>query len=115
MPLCRPETNDWPPLVRLFIYDEDMVVIDESRDRKYDLNDNLDHLWAGSPATLYLGIETEGKSWPVWSENSLKWIEERIIWDLTFDGNEVDVSRHTQNVGRPCTEEFIWKLDIRDG
>lgn len=115
MPIRRPETNDWPPLVRIFVYDEDMCVIDESRDRKYDLNDNLFQVWGSSNRTVHLGIETESKNWPVWDEESLNWIEERITWDLEFDGNEVDVERHTQNVGSPCTEEFIWRLNIRDG
>ena len=115
MPVRTPRTNDWPPRVRIYVYDEDMCVIDESRDRKYDLNDNLFQVWGSSSRTVYLGIETESKNWPVWDEDSLKWIEARITWDLEFDGNEVDVSRHTQNVGRPCTEECIWRLNIRDG
>ena len=115
MPLRSPRTDDWPPRVRLYVYDEDMYMIDESRDRKYDLNDNLFQVWDSSSRTVYLGIETKSKNWPVWDEDSLKWIEARIVWDLEFDGNEIGVSRHTRQVGRPCTEEFIWKLNIRDG
>ena len=98
----------------MYVYDEDMFLIDKSRNRKYDLNDNLFQVWGSSTRTVYLGIETDSKNWPVWDENSLKEIEERIIWDLEFDGNQVDVSRHTAQLGRPCTEEFIWKLIIRD-
>jgi len=99
----------------LYIYDEEMILIEQSRNRKYDLNDNLFQVWDTNSRTVYIGIETESKNWPVWDENSLKWIEDRISWDLEFDGNEVDVSRHTQEIGRPCTEEFIWRLDMRDG
>ena len=115
MPLRPPRTNDWPPRVRLYVYDEEMCLVDESRDRKYDLNDNLFQAWDRSSRTVYLGVETESKNWPVWDEESLKWMEDRMVWDLEFDGNVVDVSRHTPQTGRPCTEEFIWKLDIRDG
>ncbi len=89
-----------------------MGLIEESRDRKYDLNDNLFQVWDGDSRIVYLGIETRSKNWPVWDEDSLKWIEERIAWDLEFDGNEVVVFRHTKKVGRPCAEEFIWKLKI---
>ena len=110
-----PQTTDWPPRTTLYIYDEEMILIEQSRDRKYDLNDNLFQVWDSDSRTVYLGVETESKNWPVWDEDSLKWIEERIAWDLEFDGNEVDISRHTQKIGRPCTEEFIWRLDMRDG
>lgn len=115
MPIRTPQTTDWPPKTILYIYDEEMILIEQSRNRKYDLNDNLFQVWDTNSRTVYIGIETESKNWPVWDENSLKWIEDRISWDLEFDGNEVDVSRHTQEIGRPCTEEFIWRLDMRDG
>lgn len=115
MPLRPERTDSWPARVRLYVYNEDMCLIDESRYRKYDLNDNLFQAWDSSRRTVYLGIKTESKNWPIWDEDSLKYIEELIVFDLEFDGNKVDVSRHTQQVGRPCTEEFIWKLDIRGG
>lgn len=101
----------WPRGVRLYVYDEDMHFIGESRDRKYDLNDNLVQAW--DERTVYLGVEIHSKNWPVWDEESLKWIESRIVWDLQFDGNEVELTRHTQRVLGPCTEEFIWRLDVR--
>ena len=114
MPVRTPQTTDWPPQTTLYIYDEEMILIDQSRDRKYDLNDNLFQVWDSDSRTVYLGIETQSKNWPIWDEDSLNWIEERIAWDLEFDGNEVDISRHTQQIGCPCTEEFIWRLDIRE-
>jgi hypothetical protein len=115
MPILTPETTDWPPQVKLYIYDEEMFLIEESRSRKYDLNDNLFQTWHRRNRIVYLGIETLSKNWPVWDEGSLKWIEDRITWDLEFDGNEVNISRRTQTVGIPCTEEFIWKLNIQEG
>ncbi|MDQ7839013.1 MAG: hypothetical protein RDU59_11060 [Thermodesulfobacteriota bacterium] len=115
MPLRKPRTNDWPSQVRLFVYDEGLRLIEESRDRKYDLNDNLFQAWPEGHRIVYLGVETGSKNWPVWDEASLRWIEARIEWDLEFDGNQVKVIRHTQQIGFPCTQEFIWRLDIRDG
>ena len=92
-----------------------MLLVDQSRDTKYDLNDNLFQVWTSNHRTVYLGIATLSKNWHVWDVESLKWIEARIVWDLRFDGNEVEVSRHTQQIGRPCTEEFIWKVYMRAG
>lgn len=112
----RPKNNiDWPPRVRIYVYDENMVVVDQSRDTHYDLNDNLFQVWTSNHRTVYLGIDTLSKTWHVWDEEALKWIESRIVWDLEFDGNEVEVERHTKQIGRPCTEEFNWKVDMRDG
>ena len=43
----------------------------------------------------------------------VEWIQNRILWDLEFDGNEVTVSRPTpERQGHPCTEEFIWKVEV---
>jgi hypothetical protein len=101
--------------VRLYIYDHDFLLIEESRDRKYDLNDNLFQVWPTNTRTVYLGVETSSKNWPIWDEESVSWIESRIVWDLTFDGNEVAVSRHTKKLGFSCHEEFIWKVKMHDG
>jgi hypothetical protein len=114
MPLRKPRTTDWPPQVHIYVYDEEMFLIAESRNRKFDLNDNLFQAWPEYYRTVYLGIKTGSKDWPIWDEDSLQWIETLIKYDLKFDVNEVIVSRKTQRIGRPCTEEFIWRLDIHD-
>ena len=112
MPLKLPRsTLIWPRGVRLSAYDQDMLLIDQSRDRNYDLNDNLFQSW--SHRIIYLGVAIYSKNWPVWDEESLRWIEDRIVEDLEFDGNEVKHLRHTRRAGRPCNQEFIWKLDVR--
>jgi len=80
------------------VYEEDMHVIDESKDRRYDLHDNLFQTWPESHRTVYLGIETSSKNWPVWDEESLQWIEKLIVWDLNFDGEDVDVTRYSTNL-----------------
>ena len=114
MPIRQPETTEWPPRLLLYVYDEDMVLIDKSRDRRYDLNDNLFQVWHSNTRTVFLGIETKSANWPVWDEASLKWIETLIVHDLAFDGNRVAIQRMTQERDHPCTQEFIWKLVMRD-
>lgn len=107
--------DEWPLQAHLYIYDEWMCLIDESEDRKYDLNDNLFQVWHEPHRTVYLGMTIANDAWCVWDEQALKEIEDRIVFDLEFDGNDVFVTRHTQETGRPCTEEFVWRLDIQDG
>ncbi len=113
MPISKPKTNDWPPRMLLYAYDEDMNVITRSTDRKFDLNDNLFQVWHEDSRTVHLGFETRSANWPIWDDESLRWIEMLIRHDLQFDGNEVEISRHTTSIGRPCTEEFVWKVVIR--
>ena len=112
MALRRPITNKFPPRLRLRVYDAGMALAVESLDRNCDLSDNLWRLW-GCSRTLFIGIATESRTWPVWDEDTLKLIETRIRRELQFDGRGVDVSRHTPQSGGPCSEEFIWKLQLR--
>lgn len=113
MPIRKPKTNDWPPRMLLYVYDEDMCVVTSSRDKKFDLNDNLFQVWHEDSRTVHLGFETKSKNWPFWDEESVRWIEMLIRYDLRFDGNEVDISRCSVAVGQPCTEEFVWKVVMR--
>lgn len=102
----------WPPRLRLRVYGTGLVVLAESRDRNYDLSDNIWRLW-GSRRTLYLGVATESEKWPAWDEGALKRIETKITLDLGLGRYMVDVSRHTRQAGGPCTGEFVWKLQLR--
>jgi hypothetical protein len=110
---------DWPRGVRLCVYnayDEDgdevlvdnWVEIESSTDRKYDLSDNLGD-WIRFRGPLHLGVRICSKNWPVWDEESVRYIESRIVWDFAFDGEPVELTRESRK-GRPCTQEFIWKL-----
>jgi len=114
MPINHHKGDKWPPKVSITIYgesDDGMYVYEESKDSKFDLSDNLPfHLH-----TVFLGIETLSKNWPVWDEESLKLIEELIEFDLHFDGNEVFITRTTEQIGQSCSEEFIWRLDLFEG
>lgn len=114
MPIKPHKTDKWPPRVRIYIYDEDMGLIDKSKDSRYDLHDGLMQAWPDSTRTVFMGIETLSTNWPQWDEESIKCVEDLIEYDLNFDGNNVVITRITQNIGQPCSEEFIWKLDISE-
>lgn len=111
MPL-KPPTHAiyWPRGVRLSVYDKDMLFIEESRDRKYDLNDNLFQSW--STRTVYLEVAVNSKHWRRWDSEALNWIENRIKWDLAFDGNEFSLQRHTRKRLHPCTAGFVWRIYV---
>jgi hypothetical protein len=102
----------WPRGVRVYIYDAKMGYLDESRDQRFDLHDNLFQAWPGNSRRAHLGIAIKSKNWLNWDEESLREIEERIIQDFEFDGEIVKLQRQTP-ARRPCTEEFVWRLDIR--
>jgi hypothetical protein len=104
----------WPRGVRLRVYDETLCLIDESRDRRYDLHDNIFQVWPENHRRVYLGIEVNSVNWPIWDEKSLKWIEEMIVADFRFDGGVARLRQHTRKLRGPCSTEFIWRVDIRD-
>jgi len=112
MPVKPHERGKWPPKVCIYIYDENMVQIDESKDTKYDLHDSLMQAWPYDNRTVYLGVDTLGKSWTIWDEDSIACVEYRMNYDLHFDGNEVVITRITDTIGQPCSQEFLWRLDI---
>jgi hypothetical protein len=114
MPI-KPHNGDrWPPKVKIYIYDEDSSLIDESKHIRYDLSDNLMLSWPDTKRTVYLGMETLSANWPIWDDESLKCVEARIKYDLNFDGNDVVITRITKTYKQPCSKEFIWKLDISE-
>lgn len=102
----------WPRGVRIYVYDENMVLIDESRDRRYDLHDNLFQTWPEDKRVVFLGFRIRSKNWPCWNEDALNWIERRITWDFKFDGDLVKISRQTKSKRGPCKTEFIWKVRL---
>lgn len=114
MPIKPHKGDKWPPRVRLYIYDENLGLIEESKDIRYDLHDGLMQAWPDSTRTVHLGMKTLSTNWPKWDEESIKCVEELIEYDLNFDGNDVVITRITETIGHPCSEEFIWKLDISE-
>lgn len=114
MPIKPHKSDKWPPRVRLYIYDENLGLIEESKDTRYDLHDGLMQAWPNSTRTVHLGIETLSTNWPKWDEESIKCVEGLIESDLNFDGNDVVITRITETIGQRCSNEFIWRLDISD-
>lgn len=112
MPIKPHKGDKWPPRVRIYIYDDEMYLIEQSKDTRYDLSDNLMQAWPYNNRTVHIGMETLSTNWPLWDEESIKCVEDLITFDLNFDGNGVKITRITENIEQPCTSEFIWKLDI---
>lgn len=101
---------NWPRGVRLSVYDEDMVLIEQSRDRQYDLNDEIFQSW--DDRRIFLEVAVHSKHWPSWDAERLAWIENRIRWDLRFDCNLFILRRRTRKRGQPCTKGFVWKIHV---
>ena len=112
MPL-KPPTHpiNWPRGIRLTVYDENMLLIVDSHERQYDLGEEL--FPSSDERIVYLEVEVHSKEWHRWDKEALNWIENRIRWDLEYDGNEFSLRRHTRNRGHPCTEGFVWKIHVR--
>lgn len=100
----------WPRGVHLLVCDEHKCFVETSKNRKYDLNDELFQTWRNR--TIYLEVQVNNKNWGVWDTEALKWIEKRIRWDLKFDGNHFSLRRYTRRRGHPCSEGFVWKLTV---
>ena len=52
-------------------------MLGESTDRHYDLSDNL--FQTALQRTFYLGVEIANPRWPVWDEETVEWVANRII------------------------------------
>ena len=104
----------WPPLSKLNFYDGRNRLKFSTTDRLFDLSDGLMLNWYKKSRTIYLGISTKSKRWKQWEDAKLKEIEERIKYDLSFDGYYVSIKRLTENTGIACSKEFLWKLQIRE-
>lgn len=114
MPLKLPKsTFIWPRGTRIYVYDEDLLLEQESRDCRFDLHDNIFQTWPEDTRRAYIGIEIVSKNWPNWEEEALRWIENRIRYHFEFDGDQVRLRRHSKNIGAPCSEEFIWRVHLR--
>ena len=115
MPNRTLEHTKWPPKSKINIYEDvnsEMCLIQQTSDPHFDLHDNLVQAWPYNQRYVYVGIESESTRWKVWDENTVKCIEDRIKYDLEFDGNDVKILRISKLLGKPCTNEFIWRLDI---
>ena len=114
------EDFSWPPYSKLNFYRNPPGLMISSEDRRLDLSDTLTNsVTFEQGRTVYLGVSTISHTWDVWDEETIKKIEEKIRYDLEFDGFNVEIERIT-NAKEPkisieninCDNEFLWKLDI---
>ena len=81
--------------------------------RNLDLADTLMLYWPKPSRTIYLGISRKTTTGGYWNEAELLRIEERIRFDLNFDGYGVSIERLGPLAEPPLETEFLWKLRIR--
>jgi hypothetical protein len=112
MPTKTHRNKKWPPKVHIYVYDEDMILVKESRDSKFDLHDSLMQTWSFDYRRVHLGMVTQSKNWIIWEEASISYIEDLIRYDLNFDGNTVGICRITTETAQSCSQEFVWQLNI---
>lgn len=102
-----------PPASLITVYDTKGNALLSSRDRIFDLSDNLMLFWPKKSRTVYIGLATKSKRWSVWDEASLIDIEKRYRDDLAFEDYRVIITRDSAEEFAPCSAEFRWKLNIR--
>lgn len=108
------ESFAWPSRSRLSFYDGWEKLKFSTTDRLYDLADGLMMSWNKKSRTIYFGLSTKSARFKMWNREALESIENRIKYDLNFDGYSVTISRVTSELGKPCSCEFMWKLNIRN-
>ena len=101
----------WPPRSELAFYDGDRVLLFTSRERLFDLSDGL--MTFDGSRTIYMGVSARSTRWHQWDDENLRKIEATIRYDLSFDGYRVSIKRFG-DVGSECSEEFVWRLKIRE-
>jgi hypothetical protein len=114
------EKYAWPPLSKLKFYKQPPELFLSSENRILHLSDKITYTAKYEERKLvYFGLSTISHHWKLWSKINLKKIEDRIKYDLEFDGFNVDIERITDarypGTNRhvmPCSEEFVWKLFI---
>lgn len=111
--MTKPNPFLWPQKARLVFYNGRGKELWRSSDRRLDLADELMLWWKRPSRTVYMGISTSADSWTRWSEENLSRIEQRIRYDLNFDGYYVTIKRLGTAGNVLCSKEFIWKLTIR--
>jgi len=102
----------WPPRCRLAFYERRTKLLFTDTDRSLDLNDALLLHWDPKHRTVYMGVSTKSPRWKRWNEQNLQKIEASIKYDITWDGDHVRITR-LGTKGVPCSEEFLWKLQMR--
>ena len=104
----------WPPKSHLVFATKRGDVFFTSKDFRLDLADSLMLAWPKASRVVYLSLSTRGARWEKWDEANLQSIEDRIRYDLNFDGYSVSIRRVPgQRRSRHCTRPFTWRLHVR--
>ncbi len=103
------DSYNWPKGALLTITDMDGDMLCQSRQRKFDLSDNL-MLYHDDDNLLVNFSLSQGDS-DVWSNTYLNKVESLICYDLACDGYKVDINRLSE-VDMPCDGAFFWQLYI---
>ena len=83
------------------------------KDRKLDLADTLMLNWNKPSRTIYLGVSRKTAAGGNWNEEQVLRTEERIRFDLNFDGYGVSIERLSSIDELLLEAEFLLKLRIR--
>jgi len=102
----------WPSRSRIFIRELNGILISESCDRELDLADTIMLTFHEDSRKVLFAIKTSSPKWVRWDSENLSRIEERIKYDLRFDGFSVRIYRASKPLTH-CSEEFVWKLSIK--
>ena len=111
--MTRPNTFLWPVGSTLNFYKRRNRLIGSYKTRRLDLADTLMLYWPKPSRTIYLGISRKASAGSDWTDGELTAIENRIRFDLNFDGYGVSVQRLGPLTAPTLGTEFLWKLCIR--
>lgn len=110
----RLEDYKWPPRPTFNFYNGWGKLLIQENNSHLDLADTLMLSWPKPTRVVYMGILSRGTSWPTWTEERLQHIERLIKYDLGFDAYSVSIKRVTQQRRLAGSNEFRWKLQIRE-
>lgn len=102
--------NQWPPRSNVVCKDFDGKILAKSTRSRLDLADELANWHGTGEYTIEVSVNNE--KWTTWKAQNVKKIEDHIIYDLNFDGYEVQIERISSPGRMLCSHAFKWKLNI---
>lgn len=105
---------EWPTQMRIAFYNGRGQFQWQTSGRGFDLCDELMLWWEKSSRTIYMGLNIKCDGWSIWDEETLSTVERLIRYDISFDGYRVTIKRVATKRRAKCTEEFLWKLVVRE-
>jgi len=103
----------WPAGSRLRFYDSRGRLRSSYLNRRLDMADTLMLNWPRPTRIVHFGLSRTGTDGGYWTEDEVLRMEERIRYDLNFDGYQVTIYRERPLDTVPLSEEFHWTLRIR--